>query len=307
MGTALTDRQVGLIRRFSGRATVLFDGDDAGRAAARKAVQVMIAGGIDGKVAALPTGVDPDSLLVEQGEEAMRTILDRGVEGLDYLMADLQASHDNTVLGKVKVVDKIAPLIGSLDDSVARDLYVDRLSMALEVDRGSIVRAVRGSTQPRRSEPDRQSREKREVTPLENDGLAILAILIENPTLFPRAEQGNIKSLLTNADLRATYSAAAEMQAATGQVETARLLQVTAPEIRDAVAEAIMSGGFASAKDPIRALDDCIMALQKRGLRIQLQEIRNQMAGARAEGNIEGLRELGQRLVEVERKIHETR
>ena len=61
LGTALTEIQVDLLRRFGVRVILLYDGDNAGRAASLKSLRSLLTGGVETYIAALPDGQDPDN------------------------------------------------------------------------------------------------------------------------------------------------------------------------------------------------------------------------------------------------------
>ncbi len=316
MGTALTDQQVRLIRRFCKGVVAVFDGDEAGRAAAQRSVSAMVDGKLEGKIATLPEGEDPDSFLLANGQEGFGALLDRAVPGIDYLIDDLHRKMEPTVPGRAGVLERIAPVVAKLESRVAKDLYADRLSMTLDIARQTVQRAIdggrrsaeavpRGGERPQEvgvSRPVKQKVDAIEIEPL--------GVLVEHPHLFPRAEKTDFSSLLTNEALRATYSAAAEMQRTTGQVEVARLLQATSPLVRDAVASIALSRKYASDGDPTRALDDCLAALQRRRVDRELKELHGRIEQAQSRGDAMALDRLREKLIELieeRRQIHETR
>jgi DNA primase len=305
MGTALTPRQVLLLKRFADEVVALFDGDDAGQAAALKAVRTLTEAGVTGKIATLPAGHDPDSFLREAGAGAMSALLEGAKPAVDFLIEVLQKRMDDSIPGRARLLDEVAPVIAKLSGAVDRDLYVSRLALLLDIEPGIVRRAVLGQRAPAAS-LQRAARPAAKE-PLPAAELELLGVLAEHPHHFPRAEEAGASSLLTNAGLRGTYRAAMEMQRQSGTLEPAQLLQATPGEVRDAVAGVVLSGKFASDGDPTRALDDCLSALERSRLVRERQEIRDQIASARAQHDDEAVRALAVRLIAVEREIHETR
>jgi DNA primase len=78
-GTAFTPDHAGLVRRSADGAVLVFDGDEAGRQAVVKTARLLVAEGLAVRVAALPAGEDPDSLLRARGAEAFRAVLQAAV------------------------------------------------------------------------------------------------------------------------------------------------------------------------------------------------------------------------------------
>jgi DNA primase len=262
-------------------------------------VPLFLAAGLDAKIATLPPGSDPDSVLLEQGRATFDKILDRAVPAIDYILAELQGEMEDTVVGRARVLERIAPLVAKLESRVARDLYGDRLAMALGVDRTTVDRAIAGQ-RPRvpAAAPAAQPGPGAAGLP-DPAELDPLGILVEHPHLFARAEQAGLVSLLTSDDLRATYSAAVAMQKETGAVAIPRLLQATSPDIRDAVAQMVLSGKYAADGDPTRALDDCVLALRRRSVDRRLRDEQAELAAAQSRGDSTMLGQLREQLIEL--------
>jgi len=86
LGTAFTESQARLIRRFSPRVTLMFDGDAPGQDAVRKSRGVCAAAGLDARVAALPSGLDPDDFLRSKGPESLERLLGQARSVIEYLI-----------------------------------------------------------------------------------------------------------------------------------------------------------------------------------------------------------------------------
>ena len=86
-GTALTEEQLGLLRRYDPQVVeILLDGDKAGRAAALRAIPLAFKVGVELSFLPLPDKVDPDSLLREQGEKALETLRGNARKPLELLI-----------------------------------------------------------------------------------------------------------------------------------------------------------------------------------------------------------------------------
>ena len=86
LGTALTDGQVKRLSGFCSGVDLLFDGDEAGRKAAHRSAEMIVTKGLACRVATLPEGEDVDSLLHNQGREALDALLDKALDGLDFCL-----------------------------------------------------------------------------------------------------------------------------------------------------------------------------------------------------------------------------
>lgn len=136
-GTALTVQQVRLLRRFSKRMTMLFDGDPAGLRAAIRGVDIVLAEGMDVKVAVLPDGEDPDTFAKRLGREDMMAWLKENSRDFIRFKIDLldeEAAGDP--LKRTELVRSVVQSIAMVPDELKRTVYVQesagRLNMQAE-------------------------------------------------------------------------------------------------------------------------------------------------------------------------------
>jgi DNA primase len=84
-GTALTESQIKLIRRFTENITVLFDGDTAGIKAALRGIDMILKGGLNVRVVLFPDGEDPDSYSRKVGTTEFQKFLSRSYAGFCFV------------------------------------------------------------------------------------------------------------------------------------------------------------------------------------------------------------------------------
>ncbi len=156
LGTALTANQALLLAKFGNRTTVCLDGDAAGAKATRRAIEVLLACGIEPRVAVLPQGSDPDSYVRQQGAAGMRQLLDRAQDFVDYIAG---AADTGSVLARRQVLREVAVLLARVSDATTRELYVNELAGRFGVDKYQMMREAGGagaapatSTQPTKME-----------------------------------------------------------------------------------------------------------------------------------------------------------
>lgn len=151
MGTALTAAQCTLLKRFAPRAVLLYDGDNAGRAAAEKAVPLALAEGLAVSVAVLPDGEDPDTFVGNQGADALRALMARAVPGFEHLVLHCILPRIGEVRGaraSLTAAQEVAPTLELVRDPAERHLYQRQLAEILGLDEGELVRLLKAS--PRR-------------------------------------------------------------------------------------------------------------------------------------------------------------
>ncbi|MFQ5542871.1 MAG: DNA primase [Nitrospiria bacterium] len=134
LGTALTGDHLNLIRRLTEKVTLVFDGDEAGRRAAFRAVPLLLEKSIAGNIVSLPPEKDPDLLIRESGKEMFLKMMDEGVPPIDFsIFYLLRSKGPSSIEDKVSITPHIFPLIDRLNSQVVRSHYLKTLAEALNL------------------------------------------------------------------------------------------------------------------------------------------------------------------------------
>jgi len=121
LGTALTDEQAYLIKRFSDLVYICYDNDSAGQKAALSAVEKLLAHQVSTRVVQLNFGKDPDEVVRKMGSKAFMDQLDQSVEGFRFILQRLGDSTDlKDPLSKSRAIQTLAPIIQKMDDRLVR-------------------------------------------------------------------------------------------------------------------------------------------------------------------------------------------
>lgn len=124
-GTAFTEEHAAILKRYADGVVLVFDSDEAGRNAAIKTAIIFIQAGLAVRVASLPPGEDPDSLILKQGAEGFAAVLAAAVPVVDFQLNILLEREDiGTELGMMKVSREILATISHNPNAVQRDLLL---------------------------------------------------------------------------------------------------------------------------------------------------------------------------------------
>ncbi|MDW3191614.1 MAG: DNA primase [Cytophagales bacterium] len=128
-GTALTEEQVKLIRRYSKNVTVLFDGDAAGIRAAIRGIDMLLEGDLNVRAVALPEGEDPDSYSRQLSTTAFQHFLES--ESQDIIRFKVGLLMEDIEKDPIKRSESIKDIVGSIskiNDPVKRAVYLKECS-----------------------------------------------------------------------------------------------------------------------------------------------------------------------------------
>jgi len=153
LGTALTEVQVTLLRKYTRNVFLLYDSDAPGLKATFRAGDELLRQGFSVRVVTLPAGEDPDSFVQTKGVAALETHLESAMDVFDRKIQILErAGWFSELQKKRRALDRLLPTIRATADPIMRDLYVGRAGEVTGVDRSvllaelSIDDARRGGT-----------------------------------------------------------------------------------------------------------------------------------------------------------------
>ena len=128
MGTALTQNQAKMIKRFADKVYICYDGDSAGQNATLRGLDILRDNGLDVMVVQLPDKYDPDDVIKTYGREGYLKILDESLPLVEFKLKYLKSKYDLTnVDGRVKYLNDAIEVLASLS-SVERELYSTMVS-----------------------------------------------------------------------------------------------------------------------------------------------------------------------------------
>ncbi len=133
-GTAFTEFHAKALKRQADEIVLCYDSDNAGFKAAEKAYQILAPTGLIVKVAALPTGEDPDSLIRRSGPEAFAELLKQARDFIDYQVEVVGTRRNmEEMRERVRFGEEMANNIRLLESPVARETAIQRVAMRLGI------------------------------------------------------------------------------------------------------------------------------------------------------------------------------
>lgn len=128
-GTAVSDHHARLLRRYADEVILVLDADRAGQDAAIRSAEVFLAAGLTARIAALPPGEDPDSLILGQGADALLTLVRDAKPLVDFQVQVLSDRGDlSTDAGKNRAVQAVLSSIARIPGAVQQDTMLRQLS-----------------------------------------------------------------------------------------------------------------------------------------------------------------------------------
>ena len=133
-GTALTETQIRILKRYSDNLLLAFDSDLAGQNAVKKGIDLAITLGMNIKVIQLQSGGDPDECIKNSPQDWLNAIKNAEPVLEYYFQQALKSFSIEDISGKKKIVKSLLPIIKKMPDLVEQNYYLKKLSQIVEVE-----------------------------------------------------------------------------------------------------------------------------------------------------------------------------
>lgn len=206
-GTAFTDQQARTLKRLAKEVVVCFDADRAGQDAAQRAIEVLLKEDVQVRIARIPMGEDPDSLLRKQPVDVFEKILREAKDYTRHLL-DVACEQEDIASprGRGLVAAKMAQVIARIPNAVQREAFLLEVAQRLQVPRAALEEEVRkAETQIRRAESQQRhyptpahaadepaaTAQPEAQEPIHAEKLieALLSLLLAQPELVPQVSR----------------------------------------------------------------------------------------------------------------------
>jgi len=154
LGTAFTEEQGKILRRYAKKGKIFFDNDSAGLKATIRAVTILEKLHVETEVIEPPGGEDPADILKKQGAEALNKLLKYPINTFEYIVKKAVEIYDTkTPEGKRAVFDFVAPYVSSMESAITRDVYLRDLAGKLNVNVNAVLNDFSLTTEKKSKKP----------------------------------------------------------------------------------------------------------------------------------------------------------
>ena len=143
LGTALTEQQGWLLRKNAEQIILSFDSDEAGLQAKLRALEILQNMGCDLRVLQMDGAKDPDEYILKYGNARFQALVDKALSVIEFkvkiLQKDLNLENTND---KIKFLNEIAKLISKVDNTIEREIYIEKIAQEYDISKEAIYAEV---------------------------------------------------------------------------------------------------------------------------------------------------------------------
>lgn len=141
LGTALTNEQAVLMKRYADEVIICYDADGAGQKATARAIDILRNAGLPIKILTVPSGKDPDEFIRSKGENgpaAFKLLIEKCGNDIEYRLMKLKENYNlNTTDGKVAFLNEAVKIVATIESPIERDVFASKLCAELEIDKNA--------------------------------------------------------------------------------------------------------------------------------------------------------------------------
>jgi len=327
MGTAMTAEQIALVGRVARRIVVIFDGDTAGKRAAEKVVPLFVDASVDGYIARLPAGEDPDDFVRKNGPAAFRALVEGARPMLDQFIQD--AARETSVPGRIAALESVSALLVKVGNATTRELYARQLTVVLGLTQQQVNRAMREAQDNGQQRNTRELDRRRDPAgtlpapagspagdaaagqtvdtverALPRDELELLALMATYPELCGTPEAARAGELLVDVGARQLFGAARNAIATSGRLDVPQWLQGGPADVRRSVSAALMDAGLSQADNPSAKLRALSARLELQRVEAEISMTARLLEQARSRGDSAATLAMMVRGIELDKTKH---
>lgn len=139
LGTALTEDQARLIKRYKGNVVIAYDADEAGISAALRGLDILDELNLNIKVLTIPYGKDPDEFIKKEGVNAFNQLIENADSLIEFKAKVYRKNLDlDNPQDRIIYVKKIAKDIAKLSDEVKREVYISSAAKVAQIPENAV-------------------------------------------------------------------------------------------------------------------------------------------------------------------------
>lgn len=143
LGTALTDNQGRLLRRNAEQVILGYDSDGPGQNAIMRGIDILRSMGVDIRILQISGAKDPDEFILKYGPDRFRKCMDNAISVVEFKVKVLKKDLNlDNISDKIKFLNEMAKVLAIVDNTMEREVYIDKLSETYKITKEAIYSEV---------------------------------------------------------------------------------------------------------------------------------------------------------------------
>lgn len=143
LGTALTEEQGRLLRKYSQQVIFSYDSDGAGQNAIKRGIEVLEKQNCDARVLQMEGAKDPDEFIIKYGSGRFKLLVDNAISLVEFKIKMLKDGYNlDNAKDKIAFLKKITDVLSSVENKIEREIYIDKIAEQYSISKQAIYAEV---------------------------------------------------------------------------------------------------------------------------------------------------------------------
>lgn len=142
-GTALTEAQGRLLRKYAQKVIISYDSDSAGQSATLRGLEILDNLGCDVRILQMDGAKDPDEYVIKYGNGRFNSLVDQAISLVEFKIKMLKSKLDiENTKDRIQFLNEIANLLGTIDNRIEQEVYIDKISKEYKISKEAIYAQI---------------------------------------------------------------------------------------------------------------------------------------------------------------------
>ena len=287
-GTALTQEQIRLLKRYSRNVVLVYDSDNAGQMATLRSIDTLIEEGLNVMAARLPEGYDPDSFARRFGPEGFQKLITEAKDIFDYKLEFLKSKYAPlTIPNKSRAASEMLSLISKFNNTVAKSAYIKKLAEELSLDENSLLLELKKTGNENNRIPHKEENLPPPKTPVTTNApeRMIVRLMLEEQELIEQIKEKLAPGDFQDKNISQIITKMFDLFCSGKKINTNSLINhFTGSHLSKIILE-ISTCEWPAVSGTQRIIDDCVRRIKESKRKLKQQELCRQLKLAQGPGN----------------------
>ncbi len=142
-GTALTDEQAMLLRKYSNQVIFAYDSDGAGQTAIKRGIEVLEKQNCDARILQMEGAKDPDEYIIKYGSGRFKLLIDHAISLVEFKIKTIKEDyHLENAKDKIAFLKKITAILSKVENTIEREIYIDKVSEQYDISKQALYAEI---------------------------------------------------------------------------------------------------------------------------------------------------------------------
>ncbi len=143
LGTALTEAQGRLLRKYCEKVIISYDSDGAGQAATMRGLEILKSIGCDVRILQMEGAKDPDEYVIKYGSGRFNLLVENAISLVEFKVKVLKKQLDiNNTNDKIKFLNEISKILTTVDNNIEKEVYIEKISSEYNISKEAIYAQI---------------------------------------------------------------------------------------------------------------------------------------------------------------------